>query len=591
MAPLKCYKKEPQEWIAGIYLRVSTFDQAREGHSYEEQEKDLRRLCENRGFKIYDVYGDPGISGKYLDKRKNFQKLLDDIRLGNINVIVVWRLDRLVRGVANTQKVISVARQYNCRIVTSWNDLDYSSATGKYQINMEAAHGEYELDVISERTKLGLLGAIEKGHIPKPPFGYKRDKDGLDPKKVIIDEHDAPYIVTAFEMYAQGKSAKAITNYLNETYPGRKKFTKGGVEKTLNNECYIGIYRCKQMERETGEECAYKVLPPIIDDKLWEEVQNQHRINKLTYMKKQTYIFMQKIKCPCCGHDVLGGCAGSKKQYNYYQCNRCKKTGYISEQQLEEIFISEMNAVLDYFIIADIGTMAIQNKTLMKEDEKEYKHFEKELKEREKRIKQAYFDGFMKQDEFYDEMRMIKLKQDQIVKDVAKLKGKDLRISEDMDISMYATITEIEKRKAVSYCSRSNEIWYKMTMQERQLLVADYVESIEIELDKKTKKLKGIKRINFKERKISNLAFMFREQIMDMTVKKEDKNILISAPKTKREIDNFVDELRKTHNVTATTITIDDVKFDDMDENKIVKIMPIENTSKIRKQKYTIISI
>ena len=117
MVSFKMQKNEPKEWIAGIYLRVSTFNQAREGHSYEEQDKDLTRLCQNRGFKIYDKYGDPGISGKYLDKRKDFQKLLNDIKTGKINVVVVWRLDRLVRGVENTQKVIRVARECNCRII------------------------------------------------------------------------------------------------------------------------------------------------------------------------------------------------------------------------------------------------------------------------------------------------------------------------------------------------------------------------------------------------------------------------------------------------------------------------------------------
>ena len=309
MAPLKCNKKSPKEWIAGIYLRVSTFDQTREGHSYEEQEKDLRRLCQNRGFKIYDVYGDPGISGKYLDKRKDLQKLLNDIRTGKINVIVVWRLDRLVRGVANTQKVISVAKEYNCRIVTAWNDVDYKTAVGKYQINMEAAHGEYELDIISERTKLGMAGAIEKLHFSKPPFGYTKDKYGPDPKKMIIDETDSKYVKRMFELYLQGNSCRTVASILNKEYPGTKKFTKGFVENALHNEHYAGRYHYKAMEEETGEECVFQV-PAIISQEIWEQTKKQYKMNQQHNMRKQTYIFMQNIKCPCCGYDVLGGTNG-----------------------------------------------------------------------------------------------------------------------------------------------------------------------------------------------------------------------------------------------------------------------------------------
>ncbi len=592
MVSFKMKKNEPKEWIAGIYLRVSTFNQAREGHSYEEQEKDLRRLCENRGFKIYDTYGDPGISGKYLDKRKDFQKLLSDIRAGNINVVVVWRLDRLVRGVANTQEVIKVAKDYNCRIVTSWNDLDYNTAVGKYQINMEAAHGEYELDVISERTRMGMIGAYEKCHFPNIPTGYTRDVNGPDKKKVIIEENDAAYIRRGAELYLQGNSARLVKEITDKEFPNVKTLTESGWEEALHNEFYAGIFHCKFMEEETGEECIYQT-PAIFDEITWQKLQEQHRKNQVRNKRKQTYLFMQKLKCPCCGHEALGGTVGRGRHggtFLYYICTRCKGVGYVPEPKIEAAFIKEINAILDYFIIADIGTMPISNKSQVPENGEFYQKSLDELKKRESRVKKSYFDGYLTEQDFKNEMQFITVKREAINKEIQKQVKRDVRITEDMDITLYATIKEIQKRQSDVYYSSAEEIWNQLDQEQKRTIVASYIEQIEIDYDVKKKEVK-IKHIEFREDKIFNLAFMMKEQLMDMTVVKDDKNILVSPVKTKKEIGEFVTELQKFYKVNTMEIDIDEIEFENMDANRIVKIMPIKNTTTYKKQKYTIITV
>lgn len=592
MVSFKMKKNEPKEWIAGIYLRVSTFNQAREGHSYEEQEKDLRRLCENRGFKIYDTYGDPGISGKYLDKRKDFQKLLNDIRTGKINVVVVWRLDRLVRGVANTQEVIKVAKDYNCRIVTSWNDLDYNTAVGKYQINMEAAHGEYELDIISERTRLGMIGAFEKGHFPNIPKGYTRDVNGPDKKKVIIDSEYGPYMQRAAELYLQGNSCRQVEEITKEEYPHLEVLTQSGLEKAFNNPFYAGEYHCNFLEEETGEECIYET-PAIWDKKTWKQLQEQHRKNQQHNRRKQTYIFMQKIKCPCCGHDVLGGSPGKSHtgvKYSYYICTRCKGVGYVPEVKIEEAFVKEINEILDYFIIADVGTIPISNKTQISENSEMYEKSLEELEKRESRVKKSFFGGYSSEDEFQKEMNYIMAKKEAINSQIKKKVKRDVRITEDMDIALYATIKEIQKRQSGLYYSQAQDIWNQLDVDQRRTIVAEYINQIEIKYDPKKKDVK-ITHIEFREDKIFNLAFMMKEKLMDMTVKKDDKNILVSPVKTKKEIGEFVTELQKFYKVNTMEIDIDDIEFENMDANRIVKIMPIKNTTTYKKQKYTIITI
>ena len=93
--------------IAGLYIRVSTEDQAREGFSLPEQEKRLRTMCEFKGYEVYNVYEERGISAKTGNYRPKFEKLLQDIRDKKVNTIVVLKLDRLTRSVADWEKILT----------------------------------------------------------------------------------------------------------------------------------------------------------------------------------------------------------------------------------------------------------------------------------------------------------------------------------------------------------------------------------------------------------------------------------------------------------------------------------------------------
>ena len=96
---------EENKRIAGIYTRVSTEDQAREGFSMGEQEEKLKQYCDFKGYDIYKVYKDAGISAKN-DKRPAYQEMMQDVKDGKINVIVAFKLDRLTRSVYDIEKLM-----------------------------------------------------------------------------------------------------------------------------------------------------------------------------------------------------------------------------------------------------------------------------------------------------------------------------------------------------------------------------------------------------------------------------------------------------------------------------------------------------
>lgn len=99
--------------IAGIYIRVSTEDQAREGFSLGEQEERLREFCKFKRYEIFKVYKDAGISAK-SDKRPAYQEMLEDIKSKNINVIVAFKLDRLTRSVYDIEKLMKIVNDLEC---------------------------------------------------------------------------------------------------------------------------------------------------------------------------------------------------------------------------------------------------------------------------------------------------------------------------------------------------------------------------------------------------------------------------------------------------------------------------------------------
>ena len=92
--------------VAGIYMRVSTEDQAREGFSLPEQKERLISLCKYKGYEIYDYYEDRGISAKTGNFRPEFDRLLKDIKVKKVNVLVALKLDRISRSVYDWEKIM-----------------------------------------------------------------------------------------------------------------------------------------------------------------------------------------------------------------------------------------------------------------------------------------------------------------------------------------------------------------------------------------------------------------------------------------------------------------------------------------------------
>lgn len=98
------------------------------GFSLGEQQEKLEALCKYKGFEIFKIYKDAGISAKDITHRPQFQQMLEDMKAGKINYIVAYKLDRVTRSVKDLETLISTLEQYHCYLICDRDDVNTSTA-------------------------------------------------------------------------------------------------------------------------------------------------------------------------------------------------------------------------------------------------------------------------------------------------------------------------------------------------------------------------------------------------------------------------------------------------------------------------------
>lgn len=209
-------KKEKK--ICGIYTRVSTEDQAREGFSLPEQKERLELYCKLNDYEIKEYYTDAGISAKTGNHRPEYERMLEDGRQGKINMIIAYKLDRITRSTKDWESLIEYSEKYDVALAFVNDNIDTTNANGKMISRIMMSVSQNEIERTSERTKVGLVGAIKAGNIPsQTPLGYKREN-----KKLVPDPLTKDIIVRMYQLYFEGNSYQRIANIFNEEKVAKK---------------------------------------------------------------------------------------------------------------------------------------------------------------------------------------------------------------------------------------------------------------------------------------------------------------------------------------------------------------------------------
>lgn len=493
--------------IAGLYIRVSTEDQAREGFSLPEQEKRLRAMCEYKGYEIYKLYKDAGISAKTGNTRPAFEELLQDIRDKKCNTIVVLKLDRLTRSVFDLEGIMNFLEENNAYLDCANEEINTTNSSGKMVARLLTTVSQNEIERTNERTKFGLSGAIKEGHIPaRAPLGYKH----ID-KKLVPDPLTKDIVIRIYNLYFEGKSYYNIATIFNEEQVlGKTNWKDTGILRIISNEVYKGDY---VHGKRTNHPTLYKdVVEPIVSKEMWDNCQVQKKKNQKNYMRTQTYIFLQKLKCPKCGRILAGGASHkikSDKWYFYYRCGNCKSN--IHEDKIEDKIKVLLADILEYDNVVNEFFLPVLKSKIDNPKEQLEKEL-KSLNNKRDRIRKAYIDELFTEEEFKQESKLI---ENQIEMVNSKLlensqagqlnfTTEDILLKRDMDF--------INKIKLpISYYA-FNDNWDLLDRDTRADIVMRYIDDIELEL--KGNKYE-VKQINFRSTFYSDFEELYKKGYID----------------------------------------------------------------------------
>ena len=463
--------------LCGIYMRVSTEDQAREGFSLPEQKERLEAYCKFNNYKIVEYYTDAGISAKTGNKRPEYDRLLEDGKQGKINMIIALKLDRITRSTRDWESLMDYLEKYNVNIAFVNDDINTTTANGKMVSRIMMSVSQNEIERTSERTIIGLEGATKKGHIPaRAPLGYKH----VD-KKLVPDPLTKDIIVRLYNLYFEGLTYNTIAKIFNEEKVcGKTNWKDTGILKIISNVIYKGDYI---LGRSTNNPRYFEnVVEPIISKELWENCQVQKKKNQRNYMRSRTYIFLQKLRCPKCGR-ILGGGATHKikydKWYYYYRCDKCKNN--IREKEIEDSIKEILSDIFEYdSVVNEFFLPVLQNK--IHNHKEDYQKEINNLNNKKVRIRKAYIDEIFTEEEYKEETSIIenkiknleiKLLENEQVNNL-NLTIDDILIKRDMDF--------INKVKLPILYNAFEDSWDDLDRCDKAKIIMRYIDDIELEL-------------------------------------------------------------------------------------------------------------
>ena len=565
----------------GLYMRVSTEDQAREGFSLPEQKERLEAFCKFKGYEVIDYYQDAGISAKTGNHRPEFERLKEDIKSKKINTIVSLKLDRITRSIYDWENLITFLDENNAYLDCANDEINTTTANGKMISRLLMSVSQNEIERTSERTKVGLAGAIKCGHIPsKAPLGYKHEN-----KKLVIDYATKDIIVRIFDLYYNGYSYQKISNIFNdEKILGKENWRDSTIVGILENEIYKGDFiHGKNSKRPTYYE---NVVEPIVSKEMWEDCQVQKKKNSRRYQRTLTYLYLQKLKCPKCNR-ILGGKATTKKNgkpYYYYYCHDCKIE--FSENIITDFFSQFINELIEYDSVVNQFFLPM----IKQKFDEPKEQLEKEInvqKAKLDRIKKAYINGVFELKEYNEERKIVEQCIEKLENELSNTDCVEELKFTPRDILLKRDIDCINKIKLDKEYKKRTRTWKDYTRKEQAELIMKYVDEIKL-------KFIGsditVDEINFRDSIAKPCQELYDNGYIDTTKPMILGNIIgnvrFSNYLPEKEVSEIIMRLRQYYDVhfAEATYYVDKqcFYFNFVEDNSaIVRVFPLEDYYKI----------
>ncbi|TAH37513.1 MAG: recombinase family protein [Alphaproteobacteria bacterium] len=319
-----------------------------------------REACEayiksqkHEGWKVLpDQYDDGGFSGGNIE-RPGLKQLLADIAAKRVDVVVVYKVDRLTRSLHDFAKIIDVFDKAGASFVSVTQQFNTTTSMGRLTLNVLLSFAQFEREVTGERIRDKIAASKAKGMWMggMPPLGYKAVNKKLEP-----EPEEVRVIQFIFERYAQSRSIDVVRQELNESgFKTRKqrtgKWWHGPINSILRNKLYIGMIVHKDKEYP-GEHKA------IISNELWNKVHKVIEGNKVIQINERinSPSLLARIILDKNGHPLTPATSqkGAGLRYRYYITGLAyidKKKGQkairVPAAEAEELVWREIGRLLD----------------------------------------------------------------------------------------------------------------------------------------------------------------------------------------------------------------------------------------------------
>ncbi|MBC7341132.1 MAG: recombinase family protein [Clostridia bacterium] len=223
-------KKRTGPVTAGVYIRQSV--EKRDSCSLEMQERACRELCETRGWDV-KIYRDSGLSGKDTD-RPALQRLIRDVKNGAIQMVVVYKLDRISRSLLDLLNLLHLFSEHGVGIRSITETMDTTSPAGRAMVGIIGSFAQFEREMIRDRVRDNMLDRAKNGiwNGGVLPYGYDRRKtvvcvNGREKTvtELVRSEEEAENVLRFFEWFLEPQGAIRKTANLANAHGIR---TKGG---------------------------------------------------------------------------------------------------------------------------------------------------------------------------------------------------------------------------------------------------------------------------------------------------------------------------------------------------------------------------
>lgn len=441
-----------------VYIRVSTEEQAREGFSIAAQREKLLAYVHSQDWKLASLYVDEGASAKDTN-RPQLARLLSDIKYGGIDVVLVYRLDRLTRSVLDLYQLLQIFERHGVRFKSCTEVYDTTTAMGRLFITLVAALAQWERENLAERVKLGMEQMVKERKRPggPPPYGYE-----LIDGKLTVHPLEASAVRSMFAQYARGDSPRAIADHANRQGSRGKngaKWSASSVLRLLKNPVYYGALRWNYAdagqrqnppEEWLLEESAH---PAIIDEHTFFAVQDkiEQRGSRHPRVLSSSLLFSGLLHCSRCGSLMRGKTVRSQKvgvpfMQTYYSCSKERNGACdaptIREDRLERAFLTK----LSQYSLQALEVAATLWETQMQSKQGMQPQTENALSHKRKRWEEAYAEGLISLDVFRVKLEELKAVSGPHPPPAASTSPDHLRLLGDWEV-IWSHATREEKRQ------------------------------------------------------------------------------------------------------------------------------------------------